>query len=262
MSVNAIIGRKVGMTRVFTEDGKSLPVTVIEALPNRVTEVKTKEKHGYDALQVTIGSIAATKLNRAQAALFEKSKVEAGRGLWELRLGDATEDVEVGSEINVSRFTSGTRVDVSATSKGKGFQGTVKRWNFKTQDATHGNSLAHRKPGSIGQCQDPGKVWKGKKMAGQMGNEKVTVQSLEVVSIDNELNIMLIKGAVPGAKDSEVLVKYAAKVPLSKQPELKNITEPAEEESQGEQKSAEPAAQQAAKPEPAQKASAATSCKT
>lgn len=207
-----LIGRKVGMTRIFTEDGVSIPVTVIEATPNRVTAIKTQDVHGYSALQVTAGTVKASRLNKPEAGHFAKAGVEAGRGLWEFRL-QANEGAEltVGSEITVEVFAETKKVDVTGTSKGKGFAGTVKRWNFRTQDATHGNSLSHRVPGSIGQNQSPGKVFKGKKMAGHMGAERVTVQSLEVVRVDAARNILLVKGAVPGAIGGDVIVKPAVK---------------------------------------------------
>ena len=207
-----LIGRKVGMTRIFTEDGVSIPVTVIEATPNRVTAVKTAETNGYSALQVTAGTVKANRLSKPDAGHFAKVGVEAGRGLWEFRLADNEgADITVGSEITVEIFAETKKVDVAGTSKGKGFQGAVKRWNFRTQDATHGNSLSHRAPGSIGQNQSPGKVFKGKKMAGHMGAERVTVQSLEVVRVDAERNLLLVKGAVPGAIGGDVIVKPAVK---------------------------------------------------
>ena len=207
-----LIGRKVGMTRIFTEDGVSIPVTVIEATPNRVTAVKTAETNGYSALQVTAGTVKANRLSKPDAGHFAKVGVEAGRGLWEFRLTDNEgADITVGSEITVEIFAEAKKVDVSGTSKGKGFAGAVKRWNFRTQDATHGNSLSHRAPGSIGQNQSPGKVFKGKKMAGHMGAERVTVQSLEVVRVDAERNLLLVKGAVPGAIGGDVIVKPAVK---------------------------------------------------
>ncbi|WP_420599837.1 50S ribosomal protein L3 [Neptuniibacter sp.] len=209
MSVG-LIGRKAGMTRVFTEDGVSVPVTVIEVEPNRVTAVKTEETDGYTAVQVTTGSKKANRLSKPGAGNFAKAGVEAGRGLWEFRLSGGDE-VNVGEELTVARFEAGQKVDVTGQSKGKGFQGGVKRWNFSMQDATHGNSLSHRAPGSIGQCQTPGRVWKGKKMAGQMGNAQVTVQTLEVVRVDAERNLLLIKGAVPGATGGDVIVKPAVK---------------------------------------------------
>ena len=207
-----LVGRKVGMTRIFTEDGVSIPVTVIEATPNRVTAVKTAEANGYSALQVTAGTVKASRLSKPEAGQFAKAGVDAGRGLWEFRLTDNEgADITVGSEITVEIFAETKKVDVSGTSKGKGFAGAVKRWNFRTQDATHGNSLSHRAPGSIGQNQSPGKVFKGKKMAGHMGAERVTVQSLEVVRVDAERNILLVKGAVPGAIGGDVIVKPAVK---------------------------------------------------
>ena len=209
MSVG-LIGRKAGMTRVFTEDGVSVPVTVIEVEPNRVTAVKTEETDGYTAVQVTTGSKKTNRLSKPDAGNFAKAGVEAGRGLWEFRLSGGDE-VNVGEELTVARFEAGQKVDVTGQSKGKGFQGGVKRWNFSMQDATHGNSLSHRAPGSIGQCQTPGRVWKGKKMAGQMGNVQVTVQTLEVVRVDAERNLLLIKGAVPGATGGDVIVKPAVK---------------------------------------------------
>lgn len=205
-----LVGRKAGMTRVFTEDGASVPVTVIEVEPNRVTQVKSAETDGYAAVQVTVGARKASRVNKPQAGHFAKAGVEAGRGLWEFRLaGD--EQVQIGDQLTVAAFEAGQKVDVTGQSKGKGFQGGVKRWNFRMQDATHGNSLSHRAPGSIGQCQTPGRVWKGKHMAGHMGAERVTVQTLEVVRVDAERNLLLIKGAVPGATGSDVVVKPAVK---------------------------------------------------
>ena len=208
-----LIGRKRGMTRVFTEQGDSIPVTVIEASPNRVTQVKTVETDGYNALQVTLGTRRANLLSKPQTGHFAKAEVEAGEGLWELRLEDeGAEAYEAGAELSVEQFEVGQRVDVTGTSKGKGFAGGVKRHNFRTQDATHGNSLAHRAPGSIGQCQTPGRVFKGKKMAGQMGNERVTTQNLEVVRVDAERNLLLVKGAIPGANGGQIMVRPAVKV--------------------------------------------------
>jgi len=208
-----LVGRKRGMTRVFTEEGMSVPVTVIEVKPNRVTQVKSKENDGYRSVQVTIGSRRASLVNKPVAGHFAKSGVEAGEGLWELRLADGDgEDLETGSELKVDMFEAGEIVDVTGTSKGKGFAGVVKRHNFAMQDATHGNSLAHRAPGSIGQCQTPGRVFKGKKMAGHMGVERVTTQNLEVVRVDAERNLILIKGAVPGAAGGIVMIRPAVKV--------------------------------------------------
>jgi large subunit ribosomal protein L3 len=204
-----LIGRKVGMTRIFTEEGVSIPVTVVEVQSNRITQVKTLENDGYQAIQVTTGSKKASRVNKPEAGHFAKAGVEAGRGLWEFRFeeGEST----VGQSINVDIFTDVKKVDVTGTSKGKGFAGVTKRWNFRTQDATHGNSLAHRGHGSIGQNQTPGKVFKGRKMAGHLGNERVTVQNLDIVRVDAERNLLLIKGAVPGAINSDVIVKPAIK---------------------------------------------------
>ncbi|WP_371193536.1 50S ribosomal protein L3 [Glaciecola sp. SC05] len=207
-----LIGRKVGMTRIFTEDGVSIPVTVIEASPNRVTQLRTQEVDGYRALQVTAGTKKTNRVNKAAAGHFAKAGVEAGRGLWEFRLEDGEgNDMEVGSEITVEIFNDTKKVDVAGTSKGKGFAGAIKRWNFSHQRMTHGNSLSHRAPGSIGQNQSPGKVFKGKKMAGQLGNKRITTMSLEVVRVDAENNLLLIKGAVPGAPGSDVIVRPAVK---------------------------------------------------
>ena len=207
-----LVGRKVGMTRIFTEDGTSIPVTVIEATPNRVTQLRTDETDGYRALQVTAGTKKANRVNKASAGHFAKAGVEAGRGLWEFRLEDNEgADIEVGSEITVEIFNDTKKIDVTGTSKGKGFAGAIKRWNFSSQRMTHGNSLSHRAPGSIGQNQSPGKVFKGKKMAGQLGNKQVTTQSLEVVRIDVENSLILVKGAVPGATGNDVIVKPAVK---------------------------------------------------
>eukprot|EP01155_Anaeramoeba_flamelloides_P010234 Anaeramoba_flamelloidesa325130_27.p3 GENE.a325130_27~~a325130_27.p3 ORF type:complete len:213 (-),score=8.19 a325130_27:1655-2293(-) len=209
MSVG-LIGRKAGMTRIFTEDGVSVPVTVIEMEPNRVTSVKTVETDGYAAVQVTTGSKKASRLSKPEAGHFAKAGVEAGRGLWEFRV-NGDEEINVGDSLTVERFEAGQKIDVTGQSKGKGFQGGVKRWNFATQDATHGNSVSHRAPGSIGQCQTPGRVFKGKKMAGHMGDERCTVQTLEVVRVDAERNLLIVKGAIPGATGGDVIVKPAVK---------------------------------------------------
>jgi large subunit ribosomal protein L3 len=207
-----IVGRKCGMTRVFTEDGVSIPVTVIEAQPNRITQVKTVETDGYRALQVTAGSKKPSRVSKPQAGHFAKAKVEAGDLLNELRLSDVDEgEYQVGSDLRVDVFEEGQKVDVIGTSIGKGYAGTVKRHNFSMQDATHGNSLAHRAPGSIGQNQTPGRVFKGKKMSGQMGNVRRTVQNLEIVRVDAERNLLLIKGAVPGHSGGRVIVRPAIK---------------------------------------------------
>ena len=207
-----LVGRKSGMTRIFTEEGTSIPVTVVEVQPNRVTQIKTPETDGYTAIQVTTGSRRASRVTKGMAGHFAKANTEAGTGLWEFRAEDADiADLTAGSEIKVDLFAEGQMVDVTGTSKGKGFQGGVKRHNFQMQDATHGNSLSHRAPGSIGQCQTPGRVWKGKKMAGQMGNERSTTQSLRIVRVDLENNLLLIKGALPGATGSNVVVRPAVK---------------------------------------------------
>jgi large subunit ribosomal protein L3 len=207
-----LVGRKCGMTRLFTEDGVSVPVTVIEVDPNRVTQVKSGERDGYRAIQVTIGSRRASRVKKPQAGHFAKAGVEAGRGLWEFCLDEGEgEDIEIGGELKVDLFEAGQKVDVSGTSIGKGFAGAVKRHNFRTQDATHGNSLSHRAPGSIGQNQTPGRVFKGKKMAGQMGNVRATTQNLEVVRVDADRNLLLIKGAVPGAKGADIVVRPSVK---------------------------------------------------
>jgi large subunit ribosomal protein L3 len=207
-----IIGRKAGMTRVFTEDGASIPVTVIEATPNRVTQVKNDDTDGYRALQVTMGARRTNLVSKPAAGHFAKAGVEAGKGLWEFRLdSEEGNDLEAGAELNVEQFEAGQMVDVTGVSKGKGFAGTVKRHNFHMQDATHGNSLSHRAPGSIGQCQTPGRVFKGKKMAGHMGDETVTTQNLQVVRVDAERNLLLVKGAVPGAAGGTVTVRPSVK---------------------------------------------------
>ncbi|MGD8384517.1 MAG: 50S ribosomal protein L3 [Lysobacterales bacterium] len=208
-----LVGRKRGMTRVFTEEGRSIPVTVIEATPNRVTQIKTADADGYSALQVTFGEKRSNLLSKPQAGHFAKASVMAGEALAELRLeGEEGADLEAGATLMVDQFEAGQMVDVTGISKGKGFAGSVKRHNFRMQDATHGNSLSHRAPGSIGQCQTPGRVFKGKKMAGQMGAERVTTQNLEVVRVDAERNLLLIKGAVPGAAGGQVTVRPAVKM--------------------------------------------------
>lgn len=207
-----LVGKKKGMTRVFAEDGTSVPVTVVEVNPNRVTQIRTEDKDGYIAVQVTSGNRRTSLVNRPMAGHFAKAGVEAGDGLWEFRLtGDEVAALEVGSEITVGQFEVGQRVDVCGTSKGKGFAGVIKRYNFRMQDATHGNSLSHRAPGSIGQCQTPGRVFKGKKMAGHMGSERVTTQNLQVVRVDAERNLLLIRGAVPGAPGGHVFVRPSVK---------------------------------------------------
>ena len=207
-----LIGKKRGMTRVFTEDGDSVPVSVIEVQPNRVAQVKNADNDGYSAVQVTSGTRRASLVNKPEAGHFAAAGVEAGEGLWELRAdGVDLGELAPGSELTVEMFEAGEKVDVTGTSKGKGFAGTVKRHNFRMQDATHGNSLSHRAPGSIGQNQTPGRVFKGKKMSGHMGDERVTTQNLEVVRVDAERNLILIKGAVPGSAGGRVMVRPAAK---------------------------------------------------
>jgi large subunit ribosomal protein L3 len=208
-----LIGRKAGMTRVFTDAGASVPVTVIEVEPNRVAQLKTLEADGYKAVQVTIGSRKASKVNKPMAGHYAKAGVEAGRGLWEFRLDDGEgEELQPGSEIKVDLFSSGQIVDVRGKTQGKGYQGTVKRHNFHMQDATHGNSLSHRAPGSIGQNQSPGRVFKGKKMSGHMGAVQRSQQNLEVVRVDLERNLLLVKGAVPGSKGGDVIITPAIKM--------------------------------------------------
>ena len=207
-----IVGVKKGMTRVFSEDGASLPVTVIEVTPNRVVQRKTADSDGYEAIQVAFGSIKASKVSKAVAGHYSKSEQEAGRGLCEFRC-ETDDEFAVGDSISVDRFEVGQKIDVTGQSKGKGFAGVVKRYNFQMQDATHGNSISHRAPGSIGQCQSPGRVFKGKKMAGHMGAVQVTSQTLEVVRVDQENNLLLVKGAVPGAKGGDVIVKPSVKAP-------------------------------------------------
>lgn len=207
-----VIGRKLGMTRIFNKDGKSVPVTVIEVEANRVTQVKSNETDGYCAIQVTTGSKKASRLSKPEAGVFAKANVEAGRGLWEFRILEADiANYTAGAEVKVEIFNDVKKVDVTGTSKGKGFAGTVKRYNFRTQDMTHGNSRSHRVPGSTGQNQTPGRVFKGKRMCGHMGAERVTVQCLDVVRVDVERNVLLVKGAVPGAINGDVIVKPSVK---------------------------------------------------
>jgi len=200
------------MTRIFSDEGVSVPVTVITVEPNRVTQVKTVENDGYRALQVTTGSRRPSRITRPMAGHFARAGTEAGRGLWEFRLADGEgEEIQIGSEIGLDMFEAGQRVDVTGTSIGKGFAGVVKRHNFRTQDATHGNSLSHRAPGSIGQCQTPGRVLKGKRMSGHMGNVRRSTQNIEVVRVDTERNLLLVKGSVPGAKGGDVIIRPAVK---------------------------------------------------
>ena len=204
-----LVGRKVGMTRVFDEQGASVPVTVLEMTANRVTQVKTKDTDGYEAVQVAFGSKKANRVNKAEAGHFAKAGVEAGAGLIEFAIEAG--ELKAGDVIEVSMFEAGPLVDITGTSKGKGFAGTIKRHHFRGQDNTHGNSRSHRVPGSIGQAQDPGRVFKGQRMAGQYGNTKSTVQNLVVVRVDAERNLLLVKGAVPGAINSDVVVRPSVK---------------------------------------------------
>lgn len=207
-----VVGRKVGMTRIFTDDGASLPVTVIEVEPNRITQLKSLEVDGYRSVQITTGSRKASRVTKAMAGHFAKAGTEAGRGVWEFRLDDGEgEELEVKGEIKADIFESGQKVDVTGISQGKGFQGGVKRHHFAMQDATHGNSVSHRAIGSTGQNQTPGRVFKGKKMAGHMGAKQRTMQNLEVVRVDVERNLLLVKGAVPGSKGGNVIIKPAVK---------------------------------------------------
>lgn len=207
-----LVGRKAGMTRVFTDAGESIPVTVIECAPNRVTQVKTTETDGYRAIQVTYGAVKASRITKAQTGHFKKAGVEAGRSLVEFRLQDGEgADFAPGSELKVELFSDVKAVDVLGTTQGKGFAGWQKRHNFGGGRATHGNSLSHRMPGSIGQRQSPGKVWKGKPMAGHMGAKQASALNLAVVKIDAERNLILVKGAVPGHAGGEVIVRPTVK---------------------------------------------------
>jgi large subunit ribosomal protein L3 len=207
-----IVGRKAGMTRIIQDNGVTVGVTVIAVDPNRVTQVKTVDNDGYRALQVTTGSRRASRVTRPMAGHYARAGTEAGRGSWEFRLADGEGDgIEVGNEIKVGIFEPGQKVDVCGTSIGKGFAGVIKRYHFSMQDATHGNSLSHRAPGSIGQCQTPGRVVKGKKMSGHMGNVKRSTQNIEVVRVDTERNLLLVKGSVPGSKGGDVIIRPAVK---------------------------------------------------
>ncbi len=206
-----LVGRKSGMTRVFTEAGDSIPVTVIEAEPNRVTQIKTADKDGYTAIQVTSGSVKQSHVTKPEGGHFAKAGTPAGRGLWEFRVDTIEEELSLGSELGVEQFEAGQRVDIRGVSKGKGFAGVIKRWNFSHQDNSHGNSISHRAPGSIGQCQTPGRVFKGKKMTGHLGDARVTTQNLEIVRVDADRNLLLIKGAVPGPAGGDVYIRPAIK---------------------------------------------------
>ena len=207
-----LIGKKQGMTRVFTPEGDAISVTVISVQPNTITQIKSDETDGYSSVQVTTGNKKEKHLTKPQLGHFKKNSINPGEGLWEFRVNaDQIAELEVGSDLFLEQFEEGQSVDVSGTSKGKGFQGTVKRRNIQMQDATHGNSISHRAPGSIGQCQTPGKVWKGKKMSGHMGDERKTVQNLKITSIDEENSLLLIKGPIPGATGSDIILKPAIK---------------------------------------------------
>lgn len=206
-----LVGKKCGMTRVFTDDGVSIPVTVLEVMPNRITQIKTNDNDGYQAIQVTFGARKRSRVNKPMAGHFAKAGVEPGNGLCEF-LVDTLDNMNIGSELKVNLFQPGQYVDVTGTTKGKGFAGTIKRYNFAGQDATHGNSLSHRAPGSIGQRQSPGKVFKGKKMSGHMGNKRRTILTQQIVRIDTDRNLILVRGAVPGAPGSKVIIRPAIKL--------------------------------------------------
>ncbi|QCI25142.1 50S ribosomal protein L3 [Buchnera aphidicola (Rhopalosiphum padi)] len=206
-----LVGKKLGMTRIFTKEGSSIPVTVIEIQENRITQIKNIKTDKYCAIQVTTGLKKLNRLKKPESGHFLKSGVIPGRGLWEFRI-NSNENFQIGQSIKINIFNDVKKVDVTGISKGKGFSGTVKRWNFRTQDASHGNSLSHRVPGSIGQNQTPGRVFKGKKMAGHLGNNRVTVQNLNIVNIDQNRNLLLVKGAVPGPTGSDLIVKPAVKI--------------------------------------------------
>lgn len=216
MTAVGLVGRKIGMTRIFNEDGLQVPVTILEMQPNRIVQVKSSETDGYNAIQVTAGTKKEQRITKPEAGHFAKANVAPGSILCEFRVEDDIKNYQVGSELTVSIFEGVNFVDVSAKSKGKGFQGTVKRHNFSMQRATHGNSLSHRVPGSIGQNQTPGRVFKGKKMAGHMGDENCTTQNLQLVKVDAEKNLLLVRGAVPGANGFYVVVNRAVKKQSSK----------------------------------------------
>jgi len=206
-----VVGKKSGMTRIFNEEGTSVPVTVIEVAPNRVTQIKSADSDGYSAIQVTTGEVRQNRVNKPAAGHFAKANTAAGRGLWEFRVEELDAELTVGSEMGLDQFEAGQKIDISGVSKGKGYAGTIKRWNFRGQDNSHGNSISHRAPGSIGQCQTPGRVFKGKKMSGHLGNVRVTTQNLEVVRVDTDRNLLLVKGAVPGPAGGNVYIRPAVK---------------------------------------------------
>jgi len=207
-----LVGKKLGMSRIFDASGTSTPVTVIEVEPNRVVRFMSEETDGYVSVQITTGSVKANRISKPEAGHFVKNGVEAGRGLWEFRLSaEEMAQHQSAEEFNVSLFSEGQMVDVTGTSKGKGFAGVVKRHNFRTQDMTHGNSRSHRVVGSTGQNQTPGRVFKGKKMPGHLGSEKVTTLNLKVVRVDSDTGLILVRGAVPGATGCDVIVSPAVK---------------------------------------------------
>ena len=205
---HGVIGRKCGMTRIFTADGTAIPVTVIEVEPNRVTQVKTVDTDGYRAVQVTTGTRRATRVSKGMAGHFAKANVAAGRGSWEFRLEAADKgEFAPGAELKVDMFKEGQKVDVTGTSIGKGYAGTIKRHHFAGQDRSHGNSVSHRAPGSIGQRQTPGRVFPGKRMSGHLGAERMTTTNLVVVKVDVARNLLLVKGAVPGSEGGDLIVR-------------------------------------------------------
>ena len=207
-----LIGKKQGMTRMFTPEGDAFAVSVVSVSPNIITQIKSEESDGYSSIQVTTGKKQEKHIKKPLSGHYKKQGVNPGEGLWEFKVNpEALEELKVGSQLFLEQFEEGQTIDVQGKSKGKGFAGTVKRWNFKMQDATHGNSISHRAPGSIGQCQTPGKVWKGKKMSGHMGDEQKTIQNLEIASIDSSNNLLLIKGPIPGPTGSNVILKPAVK---------------------------------------------------
>ncbi len=218
MSVG-LVGRKCGMTRIFTESGEAVPVTVIEALPNRITTLKTADRDGYTAVQVTVGAAPrAHRLPKSEAGHFAKAQVEPGQGLWEFRLGEGEgAELKPGAELKVDLFKAGQFVDVAGTTKGKGYAGVIKRHHFSHQYMSHGNSLSHRAPGSIGQRQTPGRVFPGKRMAGRLGNDRVTSVNMQVMRVDTERNLLLVKGAVAGAVNGRVIVRPAVNMPAAPQ---------------------------------------------
>ena len=246
-----IVGRKCGMTRLFREDGASIPVTVVEATPNHVTSLLTQQEKGYSAVQVSWGSKKTNRLTKAEVGNYAKANVDTGEGLLEYRVNiEELKQYKLGEAIKVDIFETGQKVDVTGTSKGKGFSGVIKRHNFSHQRNTHGNSLSHRAPGSIGQCQTPGRVFKGKKMAGHYGDAKRTTQNLEIVGIDIERNLLLIKGAVPASKGGSVIVRPSTKITKNIKQEAKKETAPKKEEAKKEE---DPKKESASKKETATK---------